>query len=119
VKYEESIANVNVPGKQSVVLRLHPLVQRFLEMLQNDDLFYDTIEDRSHQKVSDALLIIDGQCCEGDYMVTSDEDEDHDYEAFAQCIRYHDEANDWSEDDLKSVWAKVKPFVQKERITWG
>ena len=119
ISYEDSIANINIPGKQSICLRLKEYVpvawkvENLLEMMDYSE------SDRQH-KLYDALLIIDGQCCEGDYMVTTDMDETHDFQAFKECIQHHDhEAGQWTEKDYETIWAMVKPLVRKEVTTWG
>jgi len=131
MKYEESVANINKDGKQSVCLRLHPIAQKFLELIQEEfdnpvtpefgrkSIFPDTSDyPRPIQLICDALLIVDGQCCECDYMITSDEDEKHDFEAFKKTIKDHGGYNDVSKDEWKQLWNRIKPLIAKEMITW-
>jgi len=119
MKYEESIANINQNGKQSICLCLKSDVQKFLELLQDHDLIADTSDyDTLSQLIADCIMVIDGQCCEGDYMITTDENVEHDFEAFEKTILEH-EWEGVTESQLMTVWEKLKPFVTKHIVTWG
>lgn len=119
MKYEESVANINQDGKQSICLKLKPLVQKFLELLQDKDLLMESGSDEFANLLVSCILIIDGQCCEGDYMITTDEDEEHDEQAFKETILEHDWEPKPTERQLKEAWMLLRPFVTKEVVTWG
>jgi len=128
MKFEESIGNINVPGKQSIEIRFKPEVSAFYSMLVDNDLIIDTSDESEFiQMLADCMMIIDGQCCECDYFITTDEDDIHDFEVFKDVILGHgwhdsDEPptnKKHAEDVLRRVWNTLKPFTYKVPVTWG
>jgi len=110
MKFEESVANINEDGKQSIEIRFKKDVSDFFSMLQNLDAIIDTSDLNNETRwILDCAMVIDGQCCEGDYIITTDEDDDHDFEAFKHTVRGHEWAPEVDIDDetLKRVWEKL------------
>lgn len=110
-KYEESVANINVVGKKSVVLELKPQIKKFFDVLEESYM----IDFKS--PMYDIICILTGECCEGDYIITSDEDDSHDFEAFATVVAWH--GIDIDVVELKHIYNKLKPFLRKRTVTWG
>jgi len=123
MKEEESVANINMKGKQSVCLELKKDIDDFLLMLLEKNLVNDTSDESIlTQVLGDGLMILAGLCCEGDYIVTTDEDEEHDEKAFTDNIRDHGIAyveDPEFEQIIHKVWMLVKPFTTKRLVTWG
>ena len=113
MKYEESILNRNKNGKQSIILELRKEFRDFLDVLQE----YDILDTERTDPEIGVLLILAGECCEGDYIVTTDENESHDFDALVQVIAAHDIEIDVIQ--LKELYDKLKPFLWKRAVTWS
>ena len=112
--YEESKRNVNINGAQSVLLELDPDYEPFLDALAELKL-----DDINLEKVFDVLMILDGQCCEGDYIVTAHPGEEHDLQALECTINAHDWEDKPTHEELAQILERVKPLLRKRNVTWG
>jgi hypothetical protein len=133
MKYEESVANINKDGKQSCILELKP---ELCDLLDN---IVTTIDEdfAPNVPVLDILLILAGECCEGDYIVVSEDDEEHDAEAlYDVVVKTHgyklkdkngnelteQQSIDWFKEFIakfKIDYGDGKGCLRKRLITWG
>jgi len=114
MKLEESIANINKNGEKSIVLVLPDENTKFLDALiecQLDEVPADTI-------VS-VLTVLAGECCEGDYIVTTDESDDHDLDRIEDVINWHEWEDKPTREELSVILKHFRPFLVKRTVTWG
>lgn len=119
MKYEESLANINKVGKSSICLELNPKFQPFLDALSNcylDDLFRRPLIADS---VYNVLMILAGECCEGDYVVTTDEDTTHDLDALEKVIDEHKWEFKSTREQLAVILKHFKECLWKRSVLWG
>ena len=117
LKYEESLANVNKVGKYSICLELNPKYHDFLDAICNT--YLDLGEEPKDNPMYDVLMVLAGECCEGDYIVTTDENEDHDFEALRGTIDAHEWTQDIPDELLRSILKNFKELLWKRSILWG
>lgn len=122
MNYNESINNINQVGKKSIVIRFNKLVSDFFSMVLEQKLldFEESSKlGRQAEVIFDVAMIIDGQCCEGDYVVTTNENEDHDFDSLKEVVQWHEWAAGPTDRELRHAWKVLKPFTIKEEVTWG
>jgi hypothetical protein len=127
MKYEKSIANVNKVGEKSIILELKSPYGDFLSAIVEMEIDEETTHP---SPIMDVLLILDGQCCEGDYIITTDEDDTHDVDALYNVIinDHGYELKDTNGNEISKeqsiLWFKkflttFKEFITKREVTWG
>lgn len=114
LRYEDSMANINKVGKKSIILELNPKFQPFLDGLSN--CLADGLEPGM---VYNVLAVLAGECCEGDYIVTTDESTDYDLDALVQCIREHEWEEFPSRHELELILKHFDECLWKRTVTWG
>jgi hypothetical protein len=110
MKYEESKA-AGKPGTQSCILELRPELHKFLDVITKfiDEDFATNIP------VLDILLILAGECCEGDYVKVSEDDNEQDAEALYETV-FEEHSYKPMKNDNSQTMTRVESIAWLQRF---